>query len=73
MADTPKNENDKIEAENARKFRVLHAAVSGITKDRKGTVVERDYYTGAIVNAAQLDNNEAHYLSQGAIEEIEQG
>ena len=56
-----------------RKYRVLHGAVSGVMPDRKGVVKERDFYTGSIVTANQLegDENVLYYLSQGAIEEVE--
>lgn len=53
--------------EPVKKFRVLHGAVSGVGKNKKGENVEHDYYVGAIVTSEQLGNNEAHYLIMGAI------
>ena len=56
--------------EAGKKFRVVHAAVGGVGKDRKGQAVERDYYAGAIVTPDMIDNNDAYYIALGAIEEV---
>ena len=68
MANETKNPTDPV-----RTFRVLHGAVSGIGKNRKGETVEHDFYTGAVVTDAQLENNSAYYISMGAIVEITEG
>ena len=56
--------------EPVRKFRVLHGAVAGVGRNKKGELIDQDYSLGVIVTSAQLDNNEADYLVMGAIEEI---
>ena len=53
-----------------KKYRVLHFAVSGVAKDRKGQQVSKDFTYGKTVTSADLDGEELHYLSMGAIEEV---
>ena len=77
MADFKKLEPFKDESkdnpqqpEEAKKYRVLHFAVSGFAKDRKGQQVSKDFTAGKIVTSDDLDGAELHYLSMGAIEEV---
>lgn len=53
------------------RFRVKHGSVSGIGRNRKGEVIDQDFYEGAIVTSKQLDGNEAYYFALGAIEPVE--
>ncbi len=59
------------EMEPGRKFVVVHGAVSGVGRDRKGVVADRDFYTGTVVTSEQIEGNEAYYISMGAIQEVE--
>jgi hypothetical protein len=66
-------ESVNVAPEPVRKFRVLHAAVSGVAPDPKnpGRTREHDYYTGTIVTDDQLGGNAAQYLVAGAIEMVD--
>lgn len=71
MANDPQTAPAK--AAPVKKFRVLHAAVSGLIPDPKkpGQTREHDFYTGSVVTDAQLDGNAAQYLIMGAIEPLD--
>ncbi len=58
-----------VELSDDRKFVVIHGAVSGIGRDRKGVVTDRDFYAGTTVTSEQLEGNEAYYIAMGAIKE----
>jgi len=75
MAD-PKNEtghepDTKAEpkAEKQRRFKVLHAAVSGHEPDPKnpGRMKDKDYNAGTIVTNDQLNGQAEQYIILGAI------
>jgi hypothetical protein len=60
-----------LEPVKATRFRVVHGAVSGVAKNKKGELIEHDYHLDQIVTPAQLENNEDVYLIMGAIVPIE--
>jgi hypothetical protein len=57
--------------EAPRKFRVLHGAVAGTARSKKGETIDHDYYGGQIVREDQLEGNAAEYCALGAIAPIE--
>lgn len=54
-----------------RKFRVVHGAVAGVKRNKKGEMAEFDYYHDQIVGEEYLDDNAPLYVSLGAIVPID--
>lgn len=57
--------------EPVRTFKVLHGAVAGVTRNKKGDLVDIDYFAGRIVREDQLEGNASEYVALGAIAPIE--
>lgn len=63
-------ETEAVAAPAPARFRVLHGAVAGSRRNKKGEMVDHDFYAGSIVSEADLDGLTGQYLVMGAIEPL---